>query len=175
MWIPALSAIGAGFAIGLAAIGSGVGQGSGTEAASCFSTSSAAAGLLLRVGANSFQGEATRPSKEAAHEWWKGVRVGEASHPGPSASNATRRKRLESAAELGSATTQSSDCNGALGLGLMGGIKPLIEEMVNTIMKPIMQEITKMFACGGLSLPIVPGWRGLPARTRGKARAQTAA
>ena len=26
MWIPALSAIGAGFAIGLAAIGSGVGQ-----------------------------------------------------------------------------------------------------------------------------------------------------
>ena len=28
MWIPALSAIGAGFAIGLAAIGSGVGQAS---------------------------------------------------------------------------------------------------------------------------------------------------
>jgi hypothetical protein len=75
------------------------------------------------------------PALQRAHEWWRGERIGEASHPGPpGGAAATRRKREEK--------NEDASFN-VMGMDLASLVKPLIEKVMKEI-------VTKLLTSNGL-------------------------
>ena len=113
------------------------------------------------VSANGLQVWASdlEPSLQRHWDHWRGVRFGEASHPGPGGSAASRRRRKEKAI--------------AQGLNFAGfgdAFKPLIEKLMRQIMQKVTAEIQKMLGSLGGSL-LVDGAKGAhppPERQRPK-------
>ena len=118
---------------------------SGDETAPSFGM--AAAGS---VSANGLQVWASdlEPSLQRHWDHWRGVRFGEASHPGPGGSAASRRRRKEKAAVQGLDSAGFGDI-----------FKPLIEKLMRQIMQKVTAEIQKMLGSLGGSL-LVDGAKG---------------